>query len=563
MRRLARLTPVDSGALLLITVVTLYVGTTNGHYSYDDAYITYRMADNFSRGLGFVYNPGEWHLGSTAAFYGLLVGSVRWFLSAISPNGAPPIPAIGGLISALSLLATGWMLYGLGRNHLSDKGARAPLCGLAAGLFYITNPMIFVTFGGELPFQIALITGAFFAYQQGARSIAAALAALAILTRPDGVQAAGVLLVYDIASRWKNTKGPKSWKTLVPWRELLTAAIILAPFIGAAWYAYGSPLPSTMAAKIAQRNSGLWGTYGRGLVDWVLLFLWNDKAPNLGFAPVNPPLVWLWALLGLAGIWRYRVFLPLVAWSAVFVLSYTAMRVPFYHWYAAPAAFGISILAGCGLCAVAELVEKWWTARGASPAAAAQVEGRKQAERVERVERAKAEKDVKAAEVIGTTALNRPALIISLAVLLLVAAAAAKPLLALPRTSQLNPTVRLYIEVGEWLQVNTMPEASVGYYEIGYIGFYGRRRMIDTLGLIDPEVSPAVARRDFTWALRVRRPDFILEKRGAGLNGFLGEQWFKDEYRSRAIMSVRGPSTEGVIIHERVARPAAAPAPVK
>ncbi len=54
------------------------------------------------------------------------------------------------------------MLYGLGRN------ARAPLCGLAAGLFYITNPMIFVTFGGEMPFQIALITGAFFAYQQQA-----------------------------------------------------------------------------------------------------------------------------------------------------------------------------------------------------------------------------------------------------------------------------------------------------------------------------------------------------------------------------------------------------------
>ena len=79
----------------------------------------------------------------------------------VSPACAPSIPVLGGLISALSLLATGWLLYGIGRN------ARAPLCGLAAGLFYITNPMIFVTFGGEMPFQIALITGAFFAYQQG------------------------------------------------------------------------------------------------------------------------------------------------------------------------------------------------------------------------------------------------------------------------------------------------------------------------------------------------------------------------------------------------------------
>jgi hypothetical protein len=355
-------------------------------------------------------------------------------------------------------------------------------------------------------------------------------------------------------------------KELVPWRELLTAAIILTPFIAAAWYAYGSPLPSTMQAKLAQRDSGLWGTYGRGLIDWVLLFFWNDKAPNLGFAPVNPPLVWLWALLGLAGIWRYRVFLPLVAWSVVFVLAYTAMRVPFYHWYAAPAAFGISILAACGLCAVAEIVEKLWQQR-VSPAAAGQVEPAEAVKAVKagkidkaaRADKAKAEKAEKAAAAIGTTALNRPALIVSLAVLLIAAAAAAKPLLALPRSSQLNPTVRLYIEVGEWLQVNTPPQSSVGYYEIGYIGFYGGRRMIDTLGLIDPAVSPAVRRRDFTWALRERRPDFILEKRGAGLNGFLGEQWFKDEYRSRAIMSVRGPSTDAVIIHERVARSAASP----
>jgi hypothetical protein len=527
MARFARLTPVDSGALLLITVVTLYIGVTNGHYSYDDAYITYRMADNFSRGLGFVYNVNEWHLGSTAAFYGLLIGSLRWILSAVSQT-APPIPVLGGLISALSLLATGWMLYGLGRN------TRAPLCGLVAALFYITNPMMFVTFGGEMTFQIALITGAFFAYQQQARPTAAVLAALAIVTRPDGVMAAGVLLVYDIVSRWRAAAAQSTRLPLaqwLPWRELLVGAIVLLPFIGVAWYAYGSPLPSTMAAKMAQRDSGLWPTFGRGLIDWVRLFMWNDKAPNLGFAPVTPPLVWLWALLGLAGIWRYRVFWPLVAWSALFVVSYTALRVPFYHWYAAPAAFGISILAGCGLCALAELVEKFWHQRaGAAPAVSAET-----------------------AAAIGTTALNRPALIVSLAVLLLVAAAAVKPLLALPRTSTLNQTVRLYIEVGEWLAVHTPPTSSVGYYEIGYIGFYGHRRMIDTLGLIDPGVSPAVARRDFTWALRERRPDFILEKRGAGLNGFLGEQWFKDEYRSRAILAVRGKSSDAVIIHERIA----------
>ena len=62
------------------------------------------------------------------------------------------------------------------------------------------------------------------------------------------MQAAGVLIVYDIVSRWKSAKtantantaktgsgqssGP-SIGTLVPWRELMTFAIILTPFLAA------------------------------------------------------------------------------------------------------------------------------------------------------------------------------------------------------------------------------------------------------------------------------------------------------------------------------------------
>jgi hypothetical protein len=125
-------------------------------------------------------------------------------------------------------------------------------------------------------------------------------------------------------------------------------------------------------------------------------------------------------------------------------------------------------------------------------------------------------------------------------------------LAALPRSSALNDTVKLYIEAGHWLEANTPPSRSVGYYEIGYIGFHSHRRMIDALGLIDPSVSSAVARRDFAWAFRQARPDYILEKRGAGLNAFLTEPWFKEEYRPRATLSLRPGAPEALIVHERV-----------
>src|SRR5262249_252934 len=152
---------------------------------------------------------------------------------------APPsIPALGGLISGFALLATGWMLYGLGRS------AGAALCGLVAGLFYVTSPMIFVTFGGEMPLQVPLIALAFLALRQQARLPATVLAALAIVTRPDAVLAASVLLVSDVVMRRK-----------LPWREMLVGALILLPFALLGWYAYGSPLPSTLDAKLAQRDS--------------------------------------------------------------------------------------------------------------------------------------------------------------------------------------------------------------------------------------------------------------------------------------------------------------------
>ncbi len=123
------------------------------------------------------------------------------------------------------------------------------------------------------------------------------------------------------------------------------------------------------------------------------------------------------------------------------------------------------------------------------------------------------------------------------------------PLAALPRTSRLNDNVRLYIETGRWLAAQTRPRSRVGYYEIGYIGFYGGRPMVDALGLIDPSIAPAVRVHDFGRAFRDARPDYILEKPGAGLNTFLAEPWFAEEYRLETELRV---GAEGLRIHRRL-----------
>lgn len=499
-----RPSPFDWTAVALLAAAAGWVAAGNRHYSYDDAFITFRMAAQAATGHGFVYNPGEWHLGSTAALYGLALAGLGWLA------GPAQIPVIAGWLSAASVFATGLFLYLLCRGPVDDgaagddrdTGRRADprAVGLAAGLIYVTSPMIFVTFGGEMPVLLAVATAACLALDRDRTRLAAGLGAVAALVRPDGVLVLGVVLGAALVRRRR-----------VPWREAAIAASLLVPFALLAWYAYGTPLPSTLGAKLAQRDSGLWSTFARGLRDWLVLFLWNDRGPNLGFAPVVPPTLWLWTAIGVVAVWRYRRLWPLLAWTALFVAAYSALRVPFYHWYAAPAALALAACGGAGLAeAATRLVGLAVRERAGAPKV----------------------------PVLGAALAIAAALAIGW-----------RPLHALPRTSALNDNVRLYIETGRWLAARTPPGSRVGYYEIGYIGFYGERPMIDALGLIDPAVAPAVAVHDWARAFRQARPDYILEKPGAGLNTFLAEPWFAAEYRLEKELRV---GAEVLRVHRRV-----------
>ena len=206
-----------------------------------------------------------------------------------------------------------------------------------------------------------------------------------------------------------------------PWREASWPRVLL-PFLVLAWHAYGTPLPSTLPAKLAQRDSGLWGTFGRGLIDWLRLFLWDSHAARISVrAGDATDLVAVDRRRCRSPIWRLRPLLPLLAWTAAFTVAYALLRVPFYHWYAAPAALGLCILGGAGL---ARAVSKWLLARAREPAGCR-------------------DWPVPAVAVIAA------ALAISL-----------PPLVALPRTSRLNDTVRLYIEAGHWLATQTRPRAA-------------------------------------------------------------------------------------------------------
>jgi len=67
-----------------------------------------------------------------------------------------------------------------------------------------------------------------------------------------------------------------------------------------------------------------------------------------------------------------------------------------------------------------------------------------------------------------------------------------------------------YAKIGEWLKENTVETASIGMVEIGTVGWYSQRSVIDILGLVNRYNAEYIGQRDLYGWLTHYRPDFIL-----------------------------------------------------
>ena len=65
-----------------------------------------------------------------------------------------------------------------------------------------------------------------------------------------------------------------------------------------------------------------------------------------------------------------------------------------------------------------------------------------------------------------------------------------------------------YASVGEWLRDNTDKQSTVAAVEIGEIGWFSERDVVDYLGLLDSDANDAVARGDFLWWASHYQPDY-------------------------------------------------------
>lgn len=207
----------------------------------DDAYISYRYAQNLVNGHGLVFNAGEWVEGYTNLSWTLMVAAGMW-LGMDGPQAGHWL----GLFCGLGLL---WASYRYAQLVLPRGGHW--LAGVAPLLILASNSFACWSLSGlETPLFAWAVTAALRAYALGRMGQVAAWSICASLTRPEGALLAGVLLGWDWLMRVRQHRPCDLKGGLRLSGPVLAYAIYFLGHLLFRLHYYGDYVPNTFHAKV-------------------------------------------------------------------------------------------------------------------------------------------------------------------------------------------------------------------------------------------------------------------------------------------------------------------------
>ncbi len=279
----------------------------------DDAYITLRYAENFARGHGLVFNPGERAFGCTEPLLALVLGIARWI-------SGVPLPILATTFHALGLLAlASLVLVGAARSGRTLSGA-------IAGSLLLALPFSWSLQGFAWPWVASLLAVAALLAERRP-GLSGVVAGLAVGFRPDALLGVGLVALLAGA---RLGGGRKPLLRLVAGAALTIGLLALS-----AWLWFGQVLPATLAAKqafaLGTERAGTrsgWGFWPAAWPAFVRVF-------GTWLAPVAVAAGLLGAALGLARFRRRAdpVFAVLVTFGAALAVAYPLLGVSFWSWY--------------------------------------------------------------------------------------------------------------------------------------------------------------------------------------------------------------------------------------
>lgn len=374
------------------------------------------------------------------------------FLSVCAALGAPSPLFLGKLLGIVADGITG----GLWFAALARLTGRA-LPGLLFAVFFGLSPFVVEVScsGMETPLVSLGMTCAFLATRDGRSWPMGVAMGLLALVRPDALLFVAILL----GDRWLRTRR-------LPWREGTVALACLLPWLLFAHFYYGTWVPNSIPAKLAAYQIHQPSFMPNLLYSASFFTPFRNGFSEEVFNAVVAPLF----LLGCLRIARQnRDCWPVPAFFLVHWLFLVLSRTVLFRWYFVPALLPFYVVAGLGGVVLLASAGRRGTLLFLGVALAAALLLHTGAWLVENAQRAR-------------------------------------------RLQAVEERTRRAI--GLWLRQNTPPGATVALEPIGYIGYYSRRRILDEVGLVSPQVIPILRAGDgwFGRLLRAEHPDYVVER---------------------------------------------------
>ena len=483
----------------------------------DDAYITLRYSYNLLHHGVFTYNfpSPQPTAAETSPLYGLLLTPLlHWF----DPVRTFKIVMVASVASAAVLL------YELVKREWGV------VTGMLAALILLLNDYLYATLGMETSLFIFACLATILLLHSVAQDliithrkqrafkalIAGIVFAIAVFIRGE----AAILLLFPAIelflgigrnyrqakkAEWLRLQDPyafiepspklirSTFETLgkplkTSFAFIFGAALISLPMAVFLETQTGRFIPGTLLAKEAQARSGFWGRgwiYYTGLQNFIKTYPWRYE-------------IYALAILGVLGLlvtafsrthWKTRpltltaigfALLQLIAYGNIFV-------VPFYHWY-----FGPQIIAVCALSGIA--------------VGAALIRFRNRTH----------------ARLLAIPALALMVYFIYSSVTLI-------------EPPGLAPKQAAYMDAAAWLKTHTADNATVAASEIGYIGYYSQRQMVDYVGLLNQQAANWVKNGNLFYWIYFDKPDYwIVHNPPWSLEEATKLPWFLTSYAPAA-----------------------------
>ena len=421
----------------------------------DDAYIHYRFADNLAHGRGFAFNPGEPTPGSTSPLWVVL-------LAIGELGGLDPI-LVSKTLGGLAFIACAWLTWQIALRLTG----RLLLAGLAGVLVALSGRLAWAALSGMETVAFAALTllalHRLLDHPLDART--SALLGLAALLRPEGYLLFALLVIGD---QWSATRCSSSPPPVLSQRSisrllsnLMTFAVIIAPYLLFSLAATGSPLPNTFRANARELTS----------VQYLFGYVVN-------YAVYDNPLSALF-IIGALMAWRDQRARPVALWAIGFPLAAALFTPNLRHHgrYTVPLIPFNTLL---GVLLVRELFRS----------------------RIDHISRV---------QVARFT-------LIFIVVIAVISGCVITWRWSSIYAADTRDITQLHVAMARWIAANAPPHATLALSDIGAITYLTGRRVIDIVGLVTPDILPAVAgkpvglERDqavFDYLVR-HRPDVVV-----------------------------------------------------